>query len=168
MTTPTWTPLQRRLHWIVALLVFGQFTLQRAMRSANEAARAGEAVTFVEFLVMTLHTWGGAGIAMLVAWRLVLRRRAPVSVAVGALGPTAARLIGLHHLLLYALLVGMALSGALHWYAGWETAARWHEIGKWLLGLAIAVHIGGAIRHRFAHARADRNMPTDRSGGLDP
>jgi len=159
MTTPTWTPLQRRLHWIVALLVAGQFTLQQAMRSANEAARAGETVTFVQFVVTTLHTWGGAGVALLVAWRLVLRRRAPVPVAAGAPGPLAARLIGWHHRLLYALLVGMALSGALHWYAGWEVAARWHEIGKWLLVTAVVVHLGGALRHRLGGRSARGREP---------
>ena len=147
MSPPTWTPLQRRLHWIVALLVASQFALQGAMRAANEAARAGDAVTFGQFAVTTLHTWGGAGVALLVAWRLVLRRRAPVPVARGALGPRASRLVAWHHRALYALLALMALSGALHWYVGWEAAARWHETGKWALAGAVAVHLAGAAVH---------------------
>ena len=144
---PTWTSLQRRLHWLVALLVLGQFLLQRPMRSAVEAAAAGEAVTFVQFLVTTLHTWGGGGVAALVLWRLVLRRRAPVPVAAGTLGPRASRLVGFHHGALYALLLAMVLSGAAHYYAGWEAAARWHEIGKWALAVAVALHLAGALRH---------------------
>ena len=154
-----WTPLQRRLHWLVALLVLWQFALQGTMRAASEAAAAGESIGFGQFVVMTLHTWGGAGIAALVLWRLVLRRRSPVGVGGGALGPLAARLVGWHHALLYALLLAMALSGALHYYVGWAAAGRWHEIGKWILGLAVALHLGGALRHALRPAdRTFRRM----------
>ena len=144
---PVWSPLQRRLHWLVAWLVLGQFLLQRPMRAAVRAAAEGEAVTFWQFLVTTLHSWGGAAIAPLVLWRLVLRRRAPVPVAAGRLGARAARLIGWHHALLYVVLLVMVLSGALHYYAGSEQAARWHELGKWVLGVAVALHVGAALGH---------------------
>ena len=169
MSRSAWTPLQRRLHWIAAGLVAGQFALQGAMRAAHEAARAGEAVTFGQFLVTTLHTWGGAGIAVLVAWRLALRRRRPVAVADGTLGPRAARLVVWHHRLLYALLVLMALSGALSWYGGVAAADRWHASGKWALGAAVAVHLLGALRHALAGRRAadTRSAPVRRSGRDD-
>ena len=170
MPTPTWTPLQRRLHWIVALIVAAQFALQGAMRSASDAARAGEAVTFGQFVVTTLHSWGGAGIALLVVWRLVLRRRSPVAAGAGTLGPRAAAWVAWHHRLLYALLVAMALSGALHWYVGWQGAARWHEIGKWMLAPAIAVHVLGALHHAWRRGRGEgailqraRRRPAGRS-----
>lgn len=144
---PTWSPLQRRLHWLVAGLVLGQYLLQDAMRSAGETVARGETVSAGEFLVTTLHTWGGAAVAALVVCRLVLRRRAPVPVAAGGLGAGAARLVRWHHLALYAALVAMVLSGALHYYAGVEAAARWHGIGKWVLAALVAVHVGGALRH---------------------
>ena len=68
-------------------------------------------------------------------------------VAAGRLGARAARLVGWHHALLYGVLLAMALSGALHYYAGLEAAARWHEIGKWALLLLVAVHLVGAAAH---------------------
>lgn len=166
---PVWSPLQRRLHWLVALLVLGQFALQWPMRTAVRAVERGEAVTFGQFLVTTLHSWGGASIALLVVWRLVLRRRVPVPVAAGRFGAHASRLIGWHHALLYGLLLAMALSGALHYYAGLDAAARWHEVGKWALGAAVALHLAGALVHA---ARVDdpvlRRMWSGRNGRTDP
>jgi len=153
---PSWTLVQRRLHWLVALLVLGQYLLQRPMRMAVEAAEKGDAITFIQFLVTTLHTWGGAGIAALVLWRLVLRRRAPVPVGAGTLAPRAALLVVVHHRLLYALLLLMALSGSAHYFLGWEAAACWHEIGKWLLAGAVAVHLVGALRHGLRPRAASR------------
>ena len=154
---PTWTPLQRRLHWLVAALVLAQFLLQRPMRAASEAVADGVAVSFGQFAVTTLHTWGGAGIAALVVYRIVLRRRRPVPVGGARLGPRESRLIGWYHASLYGLLLAMALSGALHYYAALPGAARVHELGKWLLGVAVAVHLVGALRHaRLSGRRRDR------------
>ena len=144
---PVWSPLQRRLHWLVALLVLGQFALQGPMRAASEAAATGAAVTFGQFVVATLHSWGGATVAVLVGWRLLLRRRAAVPVAGGRLGARAARLVGWHHALLYGALMAMALSGALHYYADVDGAARWHEAGKWVLVVLVLVHVAGAAVH---------------------
>jgi len=147
MTHPTWTPLQRRLHWFVAAIVLMQFLLQDAMRSATDTATGGGRIGFIDFVVTTVHSWGGALIAFLVIYRLVLRRRSPVVVGHGSLGPLAARFVQANHLLLYALLLMMCVSGVLHYHAGLEFAARWHEVGKWLLALATALHVAGALWH---------------------
>lgn len=147
MTLRTWTPLQRRLHWLVAAIVLMQFVLQDAMRSATDTAASGGRIGFIDFVVTTVHSWGGALIAFLVIFRLVLRRRAPVVVGSGGLEPLAARFVQANHLLLYALLMLMSVSGVLHYHVGLEFAARWHEVGKWLLALAAALHVAGALRH---------------------
>ena len=144
---PVWSALQRRLHWLVAALVLGQYLLQGPMRRAGEAVAEGAPVTFGQFLVTTLHTWGGAGVALLVLWRIRLRRGRAVPTGGGRLGPRLARWVGWHHALLYAVLLAMALSGALHYYAGVESAARWHEIGKWLLAALVTIHAAAALVH---------------------
>ena len=144
---PVWSALQRRLHWLVVPLVLLQYLLQRPMHAANEAVSSGASVTFVQFLVSTLHTWGGAAVALLVLWRLVLRRQARVPVAGGRFGARAAWLVEWHHRLLYVALLAMALSGALHYHAGLEAAARWHELGKWALAALVSVHVLAATVH---------------------
>lgn len=145
--TARWSSLQRRLHWLAAVLVLGQYLAQEPLREANAAAAAGETVTLGGFVVTTLHVWGGIALAAIALWRLALRRQRPVAAGGGILGARASRLVALHHRLLYALLLAMALSGALHYYGGWEAAARWHRIGKWLLGAAVALHLCGALWH---------------------
>lgn len=163
---PVWSALQRRLHWAVVPLVLLQYLLQRPMHAASEAVSAGEPVTFVQFLVSTLHTWGGAAVALLVLWRLVLRRRSPVPVAGGRFTARAARLVELHHRLLYVALLAMALSGALHYYAGLDAAARWHEIGKWVLAALVSVHVLAATVH--ATRAGDTVLRRMWSGGDGP
>lgn len=168
VATARWTSLQRRLHWLVALLVLGQYLAQRSVREASAAAAAGDAVGLGGFVAITLHVWGGTALAALVLWRLALRRRRPVPVAGGRLGPRARRLVALHHGVLYGVLLAMASSGALSYYGGWESASRWHEIGKWVLGAAVAVHLGGVLWHLV---RGDgeilRNMWPRADGGHD-
>ena len=105
-----------------------------------------ETLTFVQFLVTTVHTWGGVSIAALMCWRWQLRKRAVQPVA-GQLSPFRSKWVKAHHVMLYAVLILMALSGACHYYLGWVWAARWHELGKWLLLVLIGVHIAGAISH---------------------
>lgn len=143
----TWTALQRRLHWIVAGIVLVQFLLQAPMESAAAAGVRGENIGFIDFLVTTVHSVGGVTIAVLVGVRLMLRQRAPVKVAGGLYGPRVAALIECNHLLLYALLLVMALTGSLQYYLAIDAAQRWHEVGKWLLAGSIVLHVIGALWH---------------------
>jgi cytochrome b561 len=138
--------LQRRLHWLVLILLLVQYALQLPMRAAMAAIDDQETLTFVQFLVTTVHTWGGVSIAALMCWRWQLRKRA-VPPAAGQLSPFRSKWVKAHHVTLYAVLILMALSGTCHYYLGWALAARWHELGKWLLLVLIGVHIAGAISH---------------------
>lgn len=141
-----YTLLQRRLHWLVLLLVLGQYLLQWPMQRAMVAIERQETLSFLQFLVATVHTWGGIAIAALMLWRWQLRRRR-VPVATGTLGPGRERLVHMHHVSLYVALVLMAFTGVLHYYLGVEVAARWHEWGKWLLAALIGIHVVGALSH---------------------
>lgn len=141
-----YTRLQRRLHWLVLVLVLLQYGLQSPMKEAMGVIEKDEALNFGQFLVTTWHTWSGLSIAAIMLWRWQLRRRR-VPLAAGTLSSRHEMLARWHHVSLYVALVSMAFTGALHYYLGVEQAAQWHEWGKWLLLLLIGVHIAGALVH---------------------
>lgn len=146
-TSPVfYTRLQRRLHWLVIILLIGQYLLQWPMRDAIAAIERQEALGFAAFLVTTVHTWGGITIAFLMLWRWQLRKR-QVPLNSGQLTHRYETLVKVHHVSLYAVSIAMAATGASAYYLGWRFAAQWHETGKWLLLGLVAIHIAGALVH---------------------
>lgn len=135
----SWDRIQRRLHWGVAAVVGIQFLSQGGMREAMVLVDANTAPGLGAFLIVTLHVWGGAAAGAAVLWRVRLRAARPLQNR-----PLAAHI---NHAVLYLLLIVMAVSGALHYGAGIEAAARWHVLGKWLLLASLALHIAGALWH---------------------
>ncbi len=141
-----YTTLQRRLHWLVIVLLVLQYAMQGLMAEAMAAIDRQETLTFVSFLVTTWHTWSGISIAAIMLWRWQLRRNV-VPVGAGKLPPWRSKVVRLHHISLYVVVVVMATSGALHYYLGFEMAGTWHFFTKWLLLGLIGVHIAGALTH---------------------
>jgi len=152
-----YTRLQRRLHWLVIIMLVLQFSLQGLMSDAMASVARGETLGFIDFIVTTLHTWCGISIAAVMVWRWRLRRR-HVPVAAGQLSSLRSKMITLHHSSLYVVLVLMALSGAVHYYFEIAVASVWHEWGKWLLVGLIGVHIAGALTHIKNGSRVFQRM----------
>lgn len=146
LTPDFYTLLQRRLHWFVIVMLLGQYLLQAPMRDALEAIEREETLGFVQFLVTTAHTWGGISIAAIMLWRWQLRKR-HVPLNGGQLSRRLQRLVTIHHISMYVTIGLMASTGAMHYYLGLGFAARWHELGKWLLLALIALHVLGALVH---------------------
>ncbi len=143
--TTAWSQVQRRLHWAVAAVVLVQYLSQDAMHDAMALVAAQQTPGVGTFLVTTLHVWGGAAAGATVLWRLRLRQFSRTSRARGV----RARIALVNHLLLYLLLLMMAVSGALHYGLDFEPAARWHNVGKWLLAGCLFLHVSGAMWHGF-------------------
>ena len=141
-----YTPLQRRLHWLVLLLLIVQYASQVPMAASLEAIDREETLTLFQFLVTTVHTWGGITVAALMIWRWQLRRRA-VPLAGGGLSEVHERWVRWHHTSLYAMVMLMVLTGVLHYYFGFSPAGRWHEWGKWILAVLVGIHVVGALSH---------------------
>ena len=154
---PFYTKLQRRLHWLVIVMLILQFLLQSPMKEAMAAIERGETIGFVAFIVTTLHTWSGISIAAIMLWRWRLSRQ-KVPLAAGKLNSFQSKIVRLHHLGLYVVVVLMALSGAVHYYFEIEVAAMLHEWGKWLLLVLIGVHIAGALTHIRNGSRVFQRM----------
>lgn len=141
-----YTSLQRRLHWLVIILLVLQYAMQVPMSEAMARVDRQESLSFLDFLVTTWHTWSGICIAAIMVWRWQLRRR-EVPLGAGKLSPVRSKFVRLHHMSLYVVVGIMALSGALHYYLGVQVAGAWHEFTKWLLLGLIGVHIAGALTH---------------------
>jgi len=127
------------------------------MREAMASIDRQESLNFVEFLVTTIHTWSGIGIAALMLWRWQLRRR-EVPVGAGKLSAGLSTFVRFYHMGLYVVLVAMAATGALHYYLDVSAAEKWHEWGKWLLLVLVGVHIAGAFLHMKDDSKVFQRM----------
>lgn len=97
-------PAQRRLHWLIAVLVLAVYLLieQRGLFPRGSSGRLA---------MMQGHFWVGLTILLLALWRLVLRVRSTTPPITPALPAWQAMPSKLLHLALYAFLVAMPLLG---------------------------------------------------------
>ncbi|WP_439139805.1 cytochrome b [Roseicyclus sp.] len=138
--------LQIILHWVVAVLIVLQFVLHEGMAEAYDIATETGIYAFSAPVIG--HIAGGAVILLLACWRLILRhdRGAPPPPE-GE--PEIFRKAGhLAHLTLYALLIGLPITGALAWGGRMEAAGEAHELLKNLMILLVLAHIGAVIVHQ--------------------
>lgn len=144
-----YSDLQRKLHWIIVLLVAGQYALQSPMRAAMADLANNVTLSALDFLVTTVHTWGGAGIGAIMVYRLWLRVQNPVPVGAGQITGVWRAVVLVTHWTFYGLLFFMVVTGSVHYYFGWHWVAHWHEKGEWLLLGLILMHGLAALLHRF-------------------
>jgi cytochrome b561 len=131
------------LHWIVALLVLAQILNDEAIAQTWRALRNDPLAA--PGALARAHAWIGVAILLLVVWRLALRlfRGAPPPPA-GE--PRPLRLAATAtHVLLYAILLALALSGIAAWFGGVRPAADVHELLKLPLLALVALHFAGAL-----------------------
>lgn len=134
------------LHWLIAVIIIGEWISSDGMGRALHARLEGNTV-WTEGA--TPHVWLGCIVFALILVRILLRWRqgapAPVEES-SALMATAAKL---GHLLLYALMVAVPIFGMLAWFGGIHVAGEVHEtVGNALLFVALG-HAAFAIWHHF-------------------
>lgn len=138
---------QIRLHWLVFLLLIVQYVFHEAIVESRETISKGMEA---EFNPMTMsHVVIGGLIFLIVAWRLALRftRGAPPA---PEKEPAILKLLAVAtHLLLYALLILLPISGAVAWFGGVEAAAAGHSVMRIALLALVALHVAGALYHQF-------------------
>jgi cytochrome b561 len=165
-----YTGVAMGLHWLLALLIVGTFSLGVYM---HELPFSPARLKYYSW-----HKWAGVTILLLsfvrLAWRIT--HRPPAGVAMPGWQATAAH--ATHHLL-YALffivpLVGWAYSSAAGFPVVWfgvlqlpdfvpvdkalaEAIKPWHERTAMLMAALVLLHIAGALKHQFI----------DRDGLLD-
>jgi cytochrome b561 len=166
-TTRSWGSLSKALHWIIVLLIINQWVI--AMRA--EALPKGPAL----IAALGWHKSFGITVLMLAVIRLVWRWMNPVPDLGAETKPWERVLARISHVLLYALIFAMPLSGWLmssarsfpvSWFGVLQLPdlvgpnpqlyERLHALHGQLfaaLVLVAALHIAGALKHHFI----DRN-----------
>jgi len=135
------------LHWVLALLIIIQFVLHDGILAISDAMAKGEEPAMT--LIARSHIIIGILIFLLALFRVYVRltRGAP---AAPADEPAVLRfLAGATHLVLYAILLVMPLSGAASWFGGIEAASFGHFVGKFVLLAFFLLHVVGALYQRF-------------------
>jgi cytochrome b561 len=179
-TADCWGPVSQLLHWLIVLLVLVLAIVGLTMGELPKTPKY--------FWVYTLHKSVGITVLALVLARIGWRLYA------GAPGPVAgtptwqARIASLTHMLLYALLLAMPLSGWLYDSASGLRPFRWfglmlvpklsapneglselandaHELLFWVLVALVALHAAAAFYHHlFQHdATLSRMLPGRRA-----
>jgi cytochrome b561 len=150
------------LHWVNAALMFAVLPIAWVMVNMPETNHARGAL-------FTLHKSVGLTILMLVAIRLVWRARHPAPPLAGRLGRWEKRIAIVSHWMLYAVLIGMPVSGYLLDATGGypisyfgifsvpilsksptiASAATWAHVafGQWLVYALIFLHVSATVWH---------------------
>ncbi|MBB6303759.1 cytochrome b [Rhizobium leucaenae] len=153
MTQPVrlnYSPLQRVLHWTIALLVFFNLLFPDDMNAWHRIVRRGGSPSPDDVSAANVHAYVGIIILVLALVRLGIRYTQGVpeeTTSEPALFRIAARMA---HVALYVLLFAMPLSGIAAYYLGVEALGSVHAgILKVLLWALIIAHVTGALAHQF-------------------
>jgi cytochrome b561 len=149
MSAPkSYSKTQIALHWIIAVLIVVQLTVNADMQEAFALRLANG--TIPENPGAYFHAAMGMLILLLAVVRVMIRLVRGVPDA----PPGNIRLVNwlghATHLALYGFLFFMPVTGAIAWFTGVELAAVLHELGRLVLIPAILLHMGGAAVEQLA------------------
>ena len=142
-----YTKLQIWLHWLIFLAIAVQFIAHEPMSDAWDKVEHGGEIAF-DPLVFSHVALGGL-IFLLVLVRIVARFRFGAPELPAEEPPMLRMLAALTHLVLYALMILMPVSGAVAWFGGVEAAGEAHEVMKALMLIFVGLHVVGALFHQF-------------------
>jgi cytochrome b561 len=140
----SYTRAQKVLHWLTAAVIVAQFVFHEAMANAWDRIEDGLTVAFDP--LVAAHVAGGFAVLAFAAWRLALRVRLGAPAPQGS--PLVQRAAHWGHIALYALMIGMAITGAAAWFGGIGAAAEVHEALKPVLLVLVAGHVAAAVWHQ--------------------
>jgi cytochrome b561 len=169
-TAERWGPVSQALHWLVVLLVLVLAAVGLSLDSLPKTPKY--------FWVFTMHKSIGISVLALVLLRIGWRLYAGAPAPVAGTPSWQARIAAATHVLLYALLLAMPLSGWLYDSASGLRPFRWFGLvlmpklaapGKaladnardahawlfWVLVALVALHAAAALHHHLF-----RNDPT--------
>jgi cytochrome b561 len=165
-TTRTWGSLSKAFHWLIVLLIINQWWI---------AERAEDLKGLAKLEALAWHKSFGMTVLMLAVLRLAWRLVNPTPELTTETKPWERALAKISHLLLYALIFAMPLTGwmmssAKNYPVSWfklfqfpdlvapaeQTFHQMHDLHhllfKVLVGVAL-LHVAGALKHHFI----DRN-----------
>ena len=135
------------LHWVIFLVVGGQFLFSDGMAQAWRGWRQTGTATLAPLAIG--HMAGGTLVLILVLWRLKVRRTRGVPAHPEGGSPILHTIANVTHWTLYALLVLVPLTGLVAWVGGVETSGEAHGLLKNTLFFVVLLHFVGAIYNQF-------------------
>ncbi|MGV8986575.1 MAG: cytochrome b [Cypionkella sp.] len=139
---------QIALHWGVAALILFNLIMSDDMSHLwREIRRNGPTPTTSG---AWLHIIVGVAVLALVTWRLVLRFTRGVPAAPPGETALLTKAGDAGHILLYALMIVMPVTGLLAFYGGFTSLGGLHGgLLKVLLWVVIGLHVAAALYHHF-------------------
>jgi cytochrome b561 len=165
-TTRAWGSLSKAFHWLIVVLIINQWVI---------AERADELKGLAKLNALAWHKSFGMTVFMLAVLRLAWRLMNPTPELATETRPWERVLANISHLLLYALIFAMPLTGwmmssAKNYPVSWfklfqfpdliapaeQTFHQMHDLHHLLFNVLVGVallHVAGALKHHFI----DRN-----------
>ena len=144
-----YTRAQIALHWVIAALVIFQLVFGENIGPAFKAYRQGAVPQADALLDANIHVYVGLAVLVLAVLRLALRIRFGAPELPADENIVQRYIARLAHIVLYAAIVLMPVTGALAWYLGMEEIGELHELGKPVLIVVVALHAAGALWQHF-------------------
>ncbi len=150
ITSPkSYSTLHKALHWIVAAIIIEQLLLGETMSDAWRAFERSADASGLSSPVALFHIWGGLSVIAFAAWRLFLRKSNGVPETPKG-EPAVLKFAGnATHVILYALMFLVPLSGAVAYFGVVEQAGDFHKLMKPVLIVLIGLHVAGALFQHF-------------------
>ena len=141
-----YSPMQKRLHWAVVILLALQYLLFDGMGRPFHQLMDGLPAWNT---TVVIHLVIGGLVLLAAIWRLALRRSHGVPEEPTGT-PERAKLAGkVVHYGIYALLIILPISGSVAWFGKIGTPAQVHEILTNVLLALVAIHVLAALVHQF-------------------
>ena len=149
MSVASYSKTQIGLHWSIAALILIQFLAHDGMEHVWRAFRRGQEASPGDVPLAYMHVVIGLAVLVLAAWRVWLRATRGVPPVSGMEHPALRLLAKATHLLIYALIFIVPLSGAAAWFLGVPGAAQVHVLGQNILLYVVLLHTAGALVQHF-------------------
>ncbi len=151
---------QRVLHWLMAILIFFNLLFPDGMNAWRRLIRHGQTPTPADISSANIHAYVGIAILLLAIVRLALKFSSEAPEMPDGQPVIVHHIANLTHVLLYALIFAMPLSGMAAYYLGIDTAAFLHGGPiKAVLWTVVVLHIFGAlVQHFYFRSNVLRRM----------
>lgn len=144
-----YTRIQIILHWVIAALVIFQLVFGEDIVPAYQAFMRGTQPPSEMLVPASIHVYVGISILVLALLRVAVRLHYGAPVPPVNERPFIQFIAKLAHLMLYAMIFVMPLTGMFAWYFEIEAIGELHELAKPLVIALLAVHTAGALWQHF-------------------
>ncbi|MGV8838835.1 MAG: cytochrome b [Bauldia sp.] len=135
-------------HWTILVLAIVQFPTARAIQRTHVQHPFGLAPSQFDLFLHQVHVWSGWVIGLLALVLLVQRLRGVAPPLPAGMLPWQARLSGIGHLLLYAVMAGLVVTGTGTTYF-WGGFRPIHKALLWTGVALVVLHVAAALWHQF-------------------